>query len=83
MLEAMLTKRFEKHPGHSKMLRREFAIEDITGRELSRTTEWSMCFRPGQKIDMSMVFQETSVNSNHCPRCGTQSAASSEIRTQW
>jgi hypothetical protein len=42
-----------------------------------------MCFRPGQKIDMSMVFSDLDANSNHCPRCGTRSEALAETRTQW
>jgi hypothetical protein len=84
MFDMILTKRFEKHPGHGKILRREYAIEEgSSGRDLSRTTDWSMCLRPGQKIDMSMVFPEGESNTNHCPRCRVKSAVSSEARTQW
>jgi hypothetical protein len=36
MLDTILAKRFEKHPGHRKVQMRELAIEDdTTGRELS------------------------------------------------
>jgi hypothetical protein len=84
MLDTILAKKFEKHPGHGKIQRREFAIEDdATGRELTRDIDWSLCFRPGQKVDMSITFPELDASTNHCPRCGTNSAASSEIRTQW
>lgn len=84
MFDTILTKRFEKHPGHSKMLRREFAIEEgNSGREVSRKSDFILCLHPGQKINMSMIFKEKAANSNHCPRCGTKSAALPEIKTQW
>jgi predicted RNA-binding Zn-ribbon protein involved in translation (DUF1610 family) len=83
MFDMIIAKRFEKHPGHGKIQRGEFAIEeDSTGTELSRMTELTMCLSPGQKIDMSVIFNETSA-SNHCPRCGAKSEASSKTRNQW
>lgn len=84
MFEMILTKRFEKHPGHAKILRREYAIEEVSnGRDLNRVTDWSLCLRPGQRIDMNVVFPERADSSHHCPRCRTKSAASSEARVQW
>lgn len=84
MLDTILLKRFEKRPGHQKILKGEFAIEEgTTGRDVTREHEFCMCFRPGQKIDMSMVFSDLDANSNHCPRCGTRSEALAETRTQW
>jgi hypothetical protein len=84
MLDMILSKRFEKHPGHNKIQRREYVIEEAsTGRALSRTTDLRMCLGPGQKIDMSVVFPDGAGDSNYCPRCRTKSATSSEIRTQW
>lgn len=84
MLDMILTKRFEKHPGHAKIRRREFAIEEgSTGTEVSRTKDWNICVYPGKKIDMSVVFPEGAGESNHCPRCRTKSPASTEARTQW
>jgi hypothetical protein len=83
MLDTIIAKRFEKHPSHGKIQRREFAIEeDSTGRELSRMTELTMCLIPGQKIDMSVIFNEMSAG-NHCPGCKAKSEASSETRNQW
>jgi hypothetical protein len=83
MFDTIIAKRFEKHPGHGKIQRGEFAIEeDSTGMELSRMTELTMCLSPGQKIDMSVIFNETSA-SNGCPRCGPKSEASSEARSRW
>ncbi len=84
MLDTILIKRFEKRSGHQKVLKGEYVIEEgITGKDVSRENELSMCLRPGQKIDMSMIFSDLDGNSNHCPRCFTKSKASSETRTQW
>jgi hypothetical protein len=84
MLDVILLKRFEKRPGHQKILQGEFAIEEgVTGRDITRKHEFYTCVRPGQKIDMSMVFSDLDANSNHCPRCGTKSGAEAATRTQW
>jgi hypothetical protein len=84
MFDMILAKRFEKHPGHVKIQRREFAIEEgSSGEELNRRVDWSICFRPGQKVDMSVVFQEGSGDQNQCPRCRKRSQLSSEVRIQW
>ena len=84
MLDMILLKRFEKRSGHQKVLKGEYVIEEgITGRDVSRENELIMCLRPGQKIDMSMIFSDIDGNSNRCPRCFTISEASSETRTQW
>lgn len=84
MLDMILLKRFEKRSGHQKVLKGEYAFEEgITGRDVSRENELVMCFHPGQKIDMSMVFSDLDAHSNHCPRCGMKSEASAEARTQW
>ena len=84
ILDLILRERFEKRPGYQKVLEGEFAIEEgITGRDISRENEFAMCFRPGQKIDMSMIFSDLDASSNHCPRCRTKSEASAEARIQW
>lgn len=65
MFDMIISKRFEKHRGHTKIQKREYAIEEgITGREVSRVSDWSMCFRPGQKVDMSVIFPEMGANGN-------------------
>lgn len=79
----ILAKRFEGHPGHGKVRSREYAIEEgNSGHELNRTSELVLCLRPGQKIDISMVFSEGSTNNNTCPRCQTEASGSTESRTQ-
>ncbi|KAE8447549.1 hypothetical protein EG329_010679 [Mollisiaceae sp. DMI_Dod_QoI] len=83
ILNVILLERFENHPGHRKVLKGEFVIEDaVTGRDLNRETKLTMCFRPGQKVNMSMVFSEVDDDANYCPRCGTPSVALAEARSQ-
>ncbi|PMD60566.1 uncharacterized protein K444DRAFT_612697 [Hyaloscypha bicolor E] len=83
ILDVLLLERFENRHGHQKILKGEFAIEeDKTGKDISRKTQFKMCFRPGQKVDMSMIFSDHDADSNHCPRCQTKSEASVGTRTQ-
>jgi hypothetical protein len=84
MFDTIIVKRFEEQPGYKMVQRRQFAIEDdLTGREASRSFGWSICLRPGQKINMTMIFPDSDANSTSCPGCGTESAASTEDRIQW
>jgi hypothetical protein len=84
MLDVILVKRFEKLPGHKKVLKGKYTIEDnITGKVLSNAQVLSMCLRPGQKVDMSMEFKGSDFDMNSCPRCRTASASPAEERTQW
>lgn len=83
MLDMFITNHFETHPGSKKIKRGEYALEDsITGKELSRSCDWTHCFRPGLKVDMSVIFKEEFAGNN-CPRCHTLSRVSSDVRTQW
>lgn len=83
MFEAILVICFERLPGKNKVIRREYAIEDSkSGRELSRDREWSMCFRPGLKVDMSMGFKQNQPATS-CPSCQTESNAAETAAIQW
>jgi len=84
MLETILVKRFETSPGHTKVLRREYAIEDsATGRDFERKRDWNMCFRPGQKVDMSMTFPDAGRSSSSCPGCGKVAESLDNLQIKW
>lgn len=84
MFDMIISKRFEKHRGYTKIQRKEFAIEEaFTGREVSRSSDWTMAFCPGQKIDMSVIFSERDTVSNSCPRCRVSSPELTEAKVQW
>jgi hypothetical protein len=54
--------------GARKIERGEFAIQDsVSKRDIDLDSAWVTCFRPGQNVVMSMIF-----NSNwntSCPTC--------------
>jgi hypothetical protein len=80
----IIAKRFENHAGYQKIQRGEYTIEDgITGRGIRRGCDLLMSLRPGQKIDMSVVFPAVDTKSNHCPRCQTKCVTSLAEKTQW
>jgi len=58
MFDTILLGLFKNQPAaQRKIRRREFAIEEAdSGREVDRTWELDMSFKPGQKVDMSMYF---------------------------
>jgi hypothetical protein len=80
----ILAKRFEQHTGHTMVQHGKYAIEESSSsQEIDRTTALVCCLRPGQKIDMSMVFPESSSNDNTCLRCKTEASGSTDFRVQW
>jgi len=83
MFETILAKRFEKLKGHQKVLRKEYAIEESrSGRELNKMEDWNLCFRPGLKIEMSMIFKQTKASTS-CPGCQTESESAGGSVTEW
>ena len=84
MLDTILLKRFEKLPGRKKVMRREYAIEEsVTGKELDRKREWALCFRPGQKVSMSMLFDSSPISKVSCPRCKTGTQTPTGLSVTW
>ncbi|KAH8756644.1 hypothetical protein F5883DRAFT_568977 [Diaporthe sp. PMI_573] len=71
---AVLATRFEGLPGHEKVQRREFVLQErVTSREISRNEPWEIAFRSGALVCMSLVFQrevKTANSQSHCPHCG-------------
>ncbi len=56
--------------GARRIKRGEFAIQDtVTKRDLSPSLPWESCFCPGQRVDMSMVFNVTGAFEKGCPKC--------------
>lgn len=83
--EAVLETRFRGIQGYEKVVNGHWTLQDhATGRDISRTSCWEGAFLPGQRIDMSLLFErETTVDafdhagefdvgrddSAACPRC--------------
>jgi hypothetical protein len=82
--QAVLQVRFA-HLGYKKVKRREFALqESTTRRDVPFTRPIAMCLLPGQKLDMSMIFQDQGErSSNTCPHCQAHCEGSTDSETTW
>jgi len=81
--ENILTLRFESVPGEIKVRRGEYSLENrSTGRDVNRSRPWDNCLIPGQRIDMSVIF-----NSPHrtttCPNCQLRVEGECEKGLEW
>jgi len=64
--------------GAQKIERGEFALQDSgTGKDIDLTKDWEFCFLPGQKVDMSMIFNRNQygvIGNTNCPSCDNESS---------
>lgn len=59
-----------KDLGLEKIKRGEWYLEDhYTGQILNLTKPWESLIRPGQLLDMTMVFRGRNISSTQCPAC--------------
>lgn len=67
----MLKLNFEKIPsGARKIDNNDFLIQDVaTKRPIDLSRDWDSCFLPGQRVEMSMIFQWRSRDIHSCPNC--------------
>jgi hypothetical protein len=69
--------------GPEKIDRGEFVIEDCgTHAPIDMIQNWDLCFHPGQRVAMSMVFEQVAQDAS-CPRCRTIHAAAAEEEGTW
>ena len=61
--------------GPGRIERGEFVIQDTkTKRTIDFSQDWELCFRPGQRVDMSMIFRGGWLwVKSGCPGCKTVS----------
>lgn len=97
--EAVLETRFRGIQGYEKVVNGHWTLQDhTTGRDISRKSCWEGAFLPGQRVDMSLLFErETTVNhfdscsegrrgSNGvtaCPRCQADATGPGDRDIQW
>ena len=80
---AVLKIRF-KDVGLRKIESGEFALEDSRSkRGLQLTKPWPAIVRPGQHINMSMVFRLDELPTTQCPSCGNKNAGSDLEDVEW
>jgi hypothetical protein len=97
--EAVLETRFRGIQGYEKVVNGKWTLQDhATGRDIPRTSCWEGTFLPGQRVDMSLLFErETTINqfdscgeagrdsnsSDACPRCQADVMESGNTDIQW
>ena len=58
--------------GPEKIDRGEFVIQETsTKRDIDLTRDWDLCFLPGQRVEMSMIFKRPMQPYRTCPSCYT------------
>ena len=85
-LDAVLELRFRKIQGYAKVKRLEYTFQEhSTKRVISRTRNWEGAFIPGQRIDMSLIFdfKDPSAVRTTCPSCKMASQDSRDTETEW
>ena len=83
-LTSVLAANFRKFGAADKIRKGEFALEDFaTKRDIDLHADWELCFSPGQRVEMSMIFQGRSKTVASCPKCKTTCAESLFKETEW
>jgi hypothetical protein len=85
--DAVLELRFRSVQGQKKVKNKEYVIQEhVTRREIRRNQPWEASFLPGQRVDMSLVFEsqeQKELPQTTCPRCQTASAELQDSDIQW
>ena len=83
---SVLELRFQDMPGQIKIGRRQYALQARgTGREIELSRPWHAAFIPGQRIDMSFVFNQNDASESSgttCPGCLTKSTYSGDAEIE-
>lgn len=76
----VLRDNLKDHESATKRIDRgEFVISDVaTKRDIDLRRAWNVCFRPGQRVDMSMVMSELYEPTPTCPSCKAEYNGSSD-----
>jgi len=81
---AVLEIRF-KNLGLEKIRRKEFVLQRAgSNRDIDLNRPWEICFCPGQRVDMSMVFSEFhNTNMAVCPACQHECFGETDTEVEW
>ncbi|KAL9076327.1 MAG: hypothetical protein Q9161_001043 [Pseudevernia consocians] len=85
--EAVLEVRFRQLPGHRKVQRKEYTLlANSSKKDIGPSLAFTRCFLPGQRIHMSMMFDNGSKGLDSCPGCKLATSGSEEefdSQVQW
>ena len=81
--DAILEVRFRQLPGHRKVKEKKYALRSsFINKDVDTSIAFSRCFLPGQRYDMSMVF-DTAHALNSCPACFLNTEDASDALVKW
>jgi hypothetical protein len=84
VLESVLAARFQNIPGERKIKRREYALQDRGSlSDIDRSAQFDVCFLPGRKVDMTMIFKETQPQTVSCPGCSMVAPQKDPTGSSW
>ena len=70
--------------GYKMVKKKEYVIqESATRREIGRSCPWEASFLPGQRVVMSMLFNDSTSSTSSCPRCRLFSNEPQDSDVQW
>lgn len=73
VFQAVLEARFQGVPGLKKVKSLEYVLQDLaTRRKIDVTKSWESIFRPGKRVNMSMVFSQYQAQASLCPGCSSE-----------
>ena len=74
VFDAVIEVRFRQCPGHGMITRKEYALRSNTqNKDIERTVDFRRCFFPGQRVEMSMIFEHSVSEVSICPGCNLPS----------
>jgi hypothetical protein len=84
---AVLEIRFREMQGFNKVKQKQYGLQDkATKRDIEQTRPWQRAFLPGQRIEMSFLFDardnQGGVSDVTCPGCQTTSTNSTDTEVQ-
>lgn len=77
---------FRGYPGHRKISEHRYVLRARSiNEDLDRSKPFERCFLPGQRVDMSMIFEDQLKDMRSCPGCRlstgkTNNGFGSEVR---
>ncbi|KAL8917160.1 MAG: hypothetical protein Q9208_008129 [Pyrenodesmia sp. 3 TL-2023] len=84
IFQSVLEMRFDQLPGHRKVQRKEYALHaNQSKQEIDTAVAFRRWFRPGQDIDMSMVFNSVATQNTSCPGCKLRRTETSDSNVKW
>jgi hypothetical protein len=87
VLKAFLFTLKERFPKRGAIMieKGKFALSDVVlMRDIDLHQKWIHWFKPGQRVQMSMIFQKVFLDAaNNCPGCGSPNKAPLHDEVEW